>query len=192
MNPAHENEVRRSEGRKRFEAALLRYVELKSGYADNGPAWIGYVTPSKSGRTLYFNGRALRKFKGQDRDCDGVQELAAECRLRSGYSGLKSSRIPEPRGSPVPVNLNWFHYWASFWNAFPYRSCANACAASNFFRRAEFAGSTISRLPSVLTRSGVSGSILSSSRIGRSMINARLFPCLVSFLTTYIRCITKA
>ncbi len=46
---------------------LLRYIELKSGYADNGPAWIGYVTPSKSGRTLYFNGDALSKFKGQGR-----------------------------------------------------------------------------------------------------------------------------
>ena len=29
---------------------LLRYIELKSGHNDNGPAWIGYVTPSKTGR----------------------------------------------------------------------------------------------------------------------------------------------
>jgi len=50
---------------------LLRYIELKSGYADNGPAWIGFVTPSKSGRTLYFNGDALTKFKGQRRGCWG-------------------------------------------------------------------------------------------------------------------------
>ncbi len=34
---------------------MLRYIELKSGYSDNGPAWIGYVTPSKTGRTIYFN-----------------------------------------------------------------------------------------------------------------------------------------
>jgi hypothetical protein len=33
---------------------LLKYIELKSGYSnDDGPAWIGYVTPSKTGRTLY-------------------------------------------------------------------------------------------------------------------------------------------
>ena len=44
---------------------LLRYIELKSGHSDNGPAWIGYVTQSKSGRTLYFNGRGLLKVKGQ-------------------------------------------------------------------------------------------------------------------------------
>ena len=41
---------------------LLRYVELKSG--SNGPAWIGYVTLSKSKATLYFNGRALQKVNG--------------------------------------------------------------------------------------------------------------------------------
>jgi hypothetical protein len=45
----------------------LRYIELKTGHSDNGPAWIGYVMPSKSGRTLYFNGRGLMKLKGQRR-----------------------------------------------------------------------------------------------------------------------------
>jgi hypothetical protein len=37
------------------------YIELKTGFADNGPAWIGYVITSKSGKSMYFNGRALRK-----------------------------------------------------------------------------------------------------------------------------------
>ena len=49
---------------------LLRYIELKSGYEDNGPAWIGYVTPSRTGRTIYFNGRALGKLKGQRNTTD--------------------------------------------------------------------------------------------------------------------------
>lgn len=72
---------------------------------------------------------------------------------------------------------------ASFWKVFPYRWCAHSWAASNFFRRAEgFARETINRLPSVLTSSGVSGSILRSSRIGRSITSARLFPWRVSFL----------
>ena len=30
---------------------FLRYVELKSGYSDDGPAWISYVNESKSGWT---------------------------------------------------------------------------------------------------------------------------------------------
>ena len=40
---------------------MLKYIELKTGYNDNGPAWIGRVKVSKSGCTLYFNGRALKR-----------------------------------------------------------------------------------------------------------------------------------
>ena len=42
----------------------LMYLELKSGYNDNGPAWIGYVKASKSGRTLYWNDHAFQKYNG--------------------------------------------------------------------------------------------------------------------------------
>lgn len=42
----------------------LLYVERKSGYSDNGPAWIGKGTFSKSGRTIYFNGQAFQSMKG--------------------------------------------------------------------------------------------------------------------------------
>ena len=42
----------------------LMYIEQKTGYADNGPAWIGYVMRSKSGKTLYFNNRAFQRVKG--------------------------------------------------------------------------------------------------------------------------------
>ena len=38
----------------------LRYIELKSGFGDNGSAWIGMAEFSKSGRTVYFNGKALK------------------------------------------------------------------------------------------------------------------------------------
>jgi len=38
----------------------LKYIELKSGYSDNGPAWIGKVEFSKSGKTVYFNGQAFK------------------------------------------------------------------------------------------------------------------------------------
>jgi len=40
---------------------VLRFIELKTGYNDNGPAWIARVKVSKSGRTIYFNGRALKQ-----------------------------------------------------------------------------------------------------------------------------------
>lgn len=42
----------------------IKYIELKSGYSDNGPAWIGKVKLSKTGNTLYFNNKGLRKWQG--------------------------------------------------------------------------------------------------------------------------------
>ena len=42
----------------------LMYVELKSGYSDNGPAWIGKAFFSKTGQTIYFNGQAFTKYSG--------------------------------------------------------------------------------------------------------------------------------
>ena len=43
---------------------MLKYIEKKSGHADNGPAWVARVKQSKSGRTLYFNGKALKRIDG--------------------------------------------------------------------------------------------------------------------------------
>jgi hypothetical protein len=43
---------------------VLKYIELKSGFGDNGPAWIAHVTMSRSGRTIYFDGKALKQSKG--------------------------------------------------------------------------------------------------------------------------------
>ena len=43
------------------EVMELKYIELKSGYNDNGPAWIGWVKSSQSGKTLHFNDHAFQK-----------------------------------------------------------------------------------------------------------------------------------
>jgi len=40
---------------------MLKYIEQKTGHADNGPAWVARVRASKSGRTIYFNGKALKR-----------------------------------------------------------------------------------------------------------------------------------
>ena len=42
----------------------IMYVELKSGHADNGPAWIGRVRFSKSGRSIYYRDKRLQRIKG--------------------------------------------------------------------------------------------------------------------------------
>jgi len=39
---------------------VLKYIEKCTGTNHNGPAWIAYVQTSRSGRAVYFNGRALQ------------------------------------------------------------------------------------------------------------------------------------
>ena len=43
----------------------LRYIELKTGWNDNGPAWIGFVTESRSGKMVYFNDHAFQRQNGE-------------------------------------------------------------------------------------------------------------------------------
>ncbi|MBL4885911.1 MAG: hypothetical protein JKY95_15440 [Planctomycetaceae bacterium] len=43
----------------------IMYVECKSGSGDDGPAWIGRVSFSKTGRTIYFNGMAFQSCGGR-------------------------------------------------------------------------------------------------------------------------------
>jgi hypothetical protein len=52
----------------------IKYIELKSGYSDNGPAWIGEVEFSKSGQTVYFNNMALKKGGSNHFDIETGQE----------------------------------------------------------------------------------------------------------------------
>jgi hypothetical protein len=42
----------------------IKYLELKNGFSDNGPAWIGLVSFSKSGKTIYFDGKAFQSLNG--------------------------------------------------------------------------------------------------------------------------------
>jgi hypothetical protein len=39
----------------------VMYVELKSGHGDSGPAWIGRVRFSKTGRSVYYRGLTLAR-----------------------------------------------------------------------------------------------------------------------------------
>jgi hypothetical protein len=47
--------------KKNFMEAKLMYVELKSGYSDDGPAYIGKAFFSKTGKSVYFNGLTFSK-----------------------------------------------------------------------------------------------------------------------------------
>lgn len=43
---------------------IIKYIELKTGYNHNGPAWISKVRLSKSKKTIYFDAKALKKLSG--------------------------------------------------------------------------------------------------------------------------------
>ncbi len=55
------NLVKEDEDMPQYE---IKYIELKTGYRDDGPAWIGRVKKSKSGNTIYFNNKAFQKHIG--------------------------------------------------------------------------------------------------------------------------------
>jgi len=42
----------------------IKYIELKSGYSDDGPAWIARISYTKSGKSIYFNNKLLKPLKG--------------------------------------------------------------------------------------------------------------------------------
>jgi hypothetical protein len=52
------NQLNRSENRR------VMYVENKAGDIDGAGARIGWVTFSRSGRSVYYRGRTLRRLKG--------------------------------------------------------------------------------------------------------------------------------
>lgn len=47
------------------KASRIMYIERKSGHADDGPARIGRVTFSQTGRTIYYGGKSFQSCKGQ-------------------------------------------------------------------------------------------------------------------------------
>ena len=60
----------------------IKYIELRTGYPNqDGPAWIGKVKMSKSGKTIYFNDHAFQKYHGVCAnyiDIDRVWQTAVE------------------------------------------------------------------------------------------------------------------
>lgn len=46
------------------QSGQIMYVELKSGHADDGPAWIARIRSTKSRRGIYFRDRLLLRGNG--------------------------------------------------------------------------------------------------------------------------------
>ncbi len=77
------------------------YVELKSGHAGDGPAWVGRVTLSKTGRTLTYRGMRLEKVDGilgNYRDMDSGDEY--------WISNVKRGRHQRQAAGVGPVEID--------------------------------------------------------------------------------------
>jgi hypothetical protein len=78
----------------------IMYVELKSGN-DNGPAWIGRVRASKTGRTVTYCGRTLRRqhgISGNHIDVDTGEEF--------WVSGVKKDGTDRHWAGTGPVEID--------------------------------------------------------------------------------------
>ena len=105
----------------------LMYVELKSGFNDDGPAWIGMASFSKTGRTIYFNGQAFQggriggnhqevesgetywisgvKKDGADRHWAGSGKIKIDKAVISEYlSIIKKDELPKNKFEIVELN----------------------------------------------------------------------------------------
>jgi len=76
----------------------IMYIECKTGTL-NGPARIGRVTFSKTGRTLYYKDRAFQSLKGYGfksnyRDVESGDEYWISGPHRDGNDRLYTSNIP--------------------------------------------------------------------------------------------------
>lgn len=67
----------------------LKYIELKTGFSDNGPAWISRIETSKSGQTIYFNNMALKSLKTTG---IGANHFDIESGEEYWISGIKKNR----------------------------------------------------------------------------------------------------
>ena len=57
----------------------IMFIESKShpgGHDDRGPAWIGRVKFSKTGRTMYYRGREIRRARGGVSGCGNCYDVA--------------------------------------------------------------------------------------------------------------------
>jgi hypothetical protein len=66
----------------------IKYIELKTGFSDNGNAWIGLVSFSKSRKTIYFDGKAFQSLNGM-----GISGNYSEIETGNEYwiSGVKKN-----------------------------------------------------------------------------------------------------
>ena len=109
-----------------LNSSRIMYVEQKSGYGDNGPARIGRVTFSHSGRTIYYNGKSFQSLGGQ-----GISGNYFETETRDEYwiSGPKKNGQDRhwAGGGPVAIDDDVIEeYWQTIRGCPPPKSSSVA------------------------------------------------------------------
>src|SRR5436305_15323047 len=89
--------------RLRPSRSRIMYVELKSGYNDDGPAWIARVHFSKAGRTVYFHGKTLRHVGGS---FGPFNHIDVESGDEYWLSGVKKNRQDRHWAGGGPVEID--------------------------------------------------------------------------------------
>jgi hypothetical protein len=88
---------------------IVKYIEHKPAeHTDRGSAWIARVWPSSSGKTLYFNGMALKR--GSDADSTHFDLVTGEQYWVSGVKKRGSNR-QWGLGSPIQIErslVQWY------------------------------------------------------------------------------------
>jgi hypothetical protein len=78
----------------------IMYVELKSDQNDRGPAWIGRVSFSRTGRMVYYRGKKFQCIKGRGYYRD------VETRERYWISGCKKNGQDRHWAGSGPVQID--------------------------------------------------------------------------------------
>ena len=79
------------------------FVELKSGYADNGPAWIAKVRFSKSRRSVFFQDKELLSIGGRGTSGNFVDTETGD---EYWVSGVKKNRQDRHWAGSGPVHID--------------------------------------------------------------------------------------
>lgn len=101
------------------KATRIMYIERKSGHGDRGPARIGRVTFSASGKTIYYDGKAFQSCKGQG---IGANFFAVDSGDEYWISGPKKNGEDRHWAGGGPVHIDEDvakEYWAEIRNCDP-------------------------------------------------------------------------
>ncbi len=81
----------------------IMYIELKSDHNDAGPARIGRVSFSKTGRTIYYQGKA---FRSTTQSASGGNYFEVESRNEYWISGPKKNGMDRHWAGAGPVQID--------------------------------------------------------------------------------------